>query len=144
MSSSAIIEKGIGLARDGEYEKAVKVFDQDLCFTQHPTAMSYYALCLANVEGNFDKAISLCLMAAEKEFYNPEIYLNLGRIFLLNGQKAVAVRAFRKGLKFDNSHFGIMSEMRKLGVRRKPVISFLQRTNPVNKFLGILADRMVV
>jgi len=144
MSSSAIIEKGIGLAREGEYEQALKVFDQDLCFTQHPTAMSYYALCLANVEGNFDKAISLCLMAAEKEFYNPEIYMNLGRIFLLNGQKAVAVRAFRKGLKFDNSHFGIMSEMRKLGVRRKPVISFLQRTNPVNKFLGILADRMVV
>ncbi len=144
MSSSAIIEKGIALARDGEFEKAVKVFDQDLCFTQHPTAMSYYALCLANVEGNFDKAISLCLMAAEKEFYNPEIYLNLGRIFLLNGQKAVAVRAFRKGLKFDSTHFGLMGEMRKLGVRRKPVISFLHRTNPVNKFLGIIADRMVV
>jgi tetratricopeptide (TPR) repeat protein len=144
MSSSAVIEKGIGFAREGEFEKALKVFDQDLCFTQHPTAMSYYAVCLANVEANFDKAISLCLMAAEKEFYNPDIYLNLGRIFLLNGQKAVAVRAFRKGLKFDESHFGLLSEMRKLGVRRRPVIGFLHRTNPVNKFLGIIADRVVV
>ena len=144
MSGNAVIEKGVGFAREGEFEKALKVFDQDLCFTQHPTAMSYYAVCLANVEGNFDKAISLCLMAAEKEFYNPEIYLNLGRIFLLNGQKSVAVRAFRKGLKFDSTHFGILGEMRRLGVRRKPVIGFLHRTNPVNKFLGMIADRMVV
>lgn len=144
MSGNEVIEKGIGLAREGEFDKALRVFDQDLCFTQHPTAMSYYAVCLANVEGNFDKAISLCLMAAEKEFYNPEVYLNLGRIFLLNGQKAVAVRAFRKGLKFDNSHFGLLSEMRKLGVRRKPVIGFLPRTNPVNKFLGIIVERMAV
>src|SRR5574337_1593238 len=102
-----VVEKGIGFARDGRFSEALRVFDEDLCFTQHPTAMSYYAVCLANVEGNYDKAISLCLMAAEKEFYNPEIYLNLGKIFLLNGQKSVAVRAFRKGLKFDSCHFDI-------------------------------------
>lgn len=140
--STEIIEKGIGLAREGFYDDAVRVFDQDLCFTQHPTAMSYYAVSLANSEGNFDKAISLCLMAAEKEFYNPEIYLNLGRIFLLNGQKSVAVRAFRKGLKLDNDNFALLSELRKLGLRRRPVLTFLPRQNPVNKFLGRLACRM--
>lgn len=140
--SNEVIEKGIGLARAGQFGEALRLFDQDLCFTQHPTAMSYYAVSLASTEGNFDKAISLCLMAAEKEFYNPEIYLNLGRIFLLNGQKSVAVRAFRKGLKIDNGHFGILSEMKRLGVRRKPVLTFLPRQNPVNKFLGILAERI--
>ncbi|MDO8427478.1 MAG: tetratricopeptide repeat protein [Deltaproteobacteria bacterium] len=137
-----VVEKGIGFARDEKFREALSVFDEDLCFTQHPTAMSYYAVCLANVEGNYDKAISLCLMAAEKEFYNPEIYFNLGRIFLLNGQKSVAVRAFRKGLKFDNCHLGLLKEMRRLGVRRRPVVAFLQRQNPVNRLLGRLVGRI--
>jgi len=30
MSGSAVIEKGIGFAREGEFEQALKVFDQDL------------------------------------------------------------------------------------------------------------------
>ncbi|MBI5642195.1 MAG: hypothetical protein HY954_01825 [Deltaproteobacteria bacterium] len=144
METNDVIEKGMGFARAGDYAEALRVFDEDLCFTQHPTAMSYYALSLANVEGNYDKAISLCLMAAEKEFYNPEIYLNLGRIFLLNGQKSVAVRAFRKGLKFDNSNHSLLHEMRNLGVRRRPVLTFLPRQNVVNKYLGMIITGKIV
>lgn len=136
------IETGIRLAREGRYGEALRTFDENLCFTQHPGAMSHYALCLANVEGNYDKAISLCLLAAEKEFYNPEIYLNMGRIFLLNGQKSVAVRAFRKGLKYGDMNDAIYSEMKRLGVRRQPIVSFLPRQNVVNKYLGKLAGRV--
>ncbi|MDP2689961.1 MAG: tetratricopeptide repeat protein [Deltaproteobacteria bacterium] len=142
MEIERVIEDGIEKARDGSYKEALGVFEEDLCFTQHPTAMSYYAVCLANVEGNYDKAISLCLMAAEKEFYNPEIYLNLGRLFLLNGQKSVAVRAFRKGLKYDNSNMCLLGEMKKLGVRKKPVLGFLPRQNMFNRYLGMLVGRM--
>ncbi|MFQ5736149.1 MAG: tetratricopeptide repeat protein [Thermodesulfobacteriota bacterium] len=142
MDIERVIEDGIELARNGRHEEALGIFEQDLCFTQHPTAMSYYAVCLASVEGNYDKAISLCLMAAEKEFYNPEIYLNLGRVFILNGQKSVAVRAFRKGLKYDNSNMRLLGEMKNLGVRRKPVLTFLPRQNIVNRYLGRLAVRM--
>ena len=81
-------------------------------------------------------------MAAEKEFYNPEIYLNLGRVFLLNGQKAVAVRAFRKGLKYDNCNMGLLVEMKRLGLRKRPVITFLPRQNLFNRCLGRLVARM--
>lgn len=142
MDSNSVVEKGISLARDGRFFEALKIFDEDLCFTQHPTAMSFYAVSLANVEGNYDKAISLCLMAAEKEFYNPDIYLNLGRIFLLNGQKSVAIKAFKKGLKYDDSHNALLKEVRVLGLRRRPILSFLPRQSFVNKFLGILADKI--
>lgn len=142
MQGNEMIEKGIGLAREGCFDEALRLFDEDLCFTQHPTAMSYYAISLANVEGNFDKAISLCLMAAEKEFYNPEIYLNLGRIFLLNGQKSVAVRAFRKGLKIDGSNFALLGEMKRMGLRKKPVLPFLPRQSMVNKYLGLIVGKI--
>ncbi len=142
MEVERVIESGMELARNGQYEEALGVFERDLCFTQNPTATSYYAVSLARVEGNYDKAISLCLMAAEKEFYNPEIYLNLGRVFLMNGQKSVAVRAFRKGLKYDNSNMRLLDEIKRLGVRRRPVLAFLPRQHVVNKYLGKLAGRM--
>lgn len=135
------VDRGIALAKEGLYTEALKVFDENLGFTQNPVAMSYYALSLATAEGLYDKAISLCLMAAEKEFYNPDIYLNLGRIFLLNGQKSVAFKAFRKGLRFDNTHPGIIKEVKRLGVRRKPVLRFLSRGNAVNKLLGMFFVR---
>ena len=142
MNIERVIENGLEMARDGRYKEALSIFEEDLCFTQHPTATSYYAVSLANVEGNYDKAISLCLMAAEKGFYNTEIYLNLGRVFLLNGQKAVAVRAFRKGLKYDNCNMGLLVEMKRLGLRKRPVITFLPRQNLLNRCRGRLVARM--
>lgn len=142
MQINDMVADGVRLAREARYEDALKIFDQDLCFTQNPIAMSYYALCLAYVEGNYERAISLSLMAAEKEFYNPDIYLNLGRIFMLNGQKAVAIKAFKKGLRLDDAHQGLLNEVTRLGIRRRPVISFLPRENPVNRFLGRMTGRI--
>ncbi len=135
------VDRGIELAKEGLYTDALYVFDQNLSFTQNPLAMSYYALCLATAEGHYDKAISMCVMAAEKEFYNPEIYLNLGRIFLVNGQKRVAMKSFKKGLGYDISHEDIIEEVRRLGIRRSPTLSFLHRNNPVNRFFGKLIGR---
>jgi tetratricopeptide (TPR) repeat protein len=133
---------GILLARDGRFEDALRVFDEDLSFAQHPTAMSFYAVCLAAVEGDYEKAISLGLLAAEKEFYNPEVYLNLGKIFLLRGQKSVAIKAFRKGLRIDDTHSALKEEIRRLGQRRRPVVPFLPRQNMLNKLLGMLAVKV--
>lgn len=142
MDTNEIMEKGIRLAREEHYHDALKVFDQDLSFAQNPTAMSYYALSLAAAEDNYERAISLCLIAAEKEFYNQDVYLNLGRIFLMNGQKTYAIKAFKKGLKIDSTHEGIICELKRLGIRRRPVLSFLERQHPVNKFLGLLSYKI--
>jgi len=133
------VEDAVMLARDGKLSDALRIFDEDLLFTLSPVAMSYYALCLAAMEGSYDKAMSLCLTAAEKEFYNPEIYHNLGKIFLLNGQKTLAIKAFRKGIKFDGGNHTLIEEIKRLGLRRRPIISFLPRGNFVNRILGRIA-----
>lgn len=142
MKNAEMIERGIYLAQKGQFKEAIEVFEEDICFTQHPVAMSYYALCVAQVEENYNRAVSLCLMAVQREFYNPDVYLNFGRIFLLKGQKALAVRLFNKGLKFDNMHNGLVRVVNKLGIRRKPIIPFLPRHNFINKFLGKLSHRI--
>jgi len=136
------IEGAIMLAKKGRMKDAIKIFDENLSFTQNAMAMSYYALCLATVEKDIERAVSFCLMAIEKEFYNPDLYLNLGRICLLGKQKTHALKAFKKGLRFDNSHPQLVKELINLGQRRDPVISFLPRTNSLNRYLGILATRL--
>lgn len=136
METKELLETGIMLAKKGKYAEALKLFDQDLCVTQNPTAMSYYALCLLKVEDNYEKAVALSLMAAEKEFYNPEIFLNLGRIFLVKNQKQFAIKAFKRGLKFDQGDEAILREIKRLGVRKKPLLSFLPRENTANRILG--------
>lgn len=138
----AKVERALNLARKGRSKDALRLFEEDLSFTHDPTAMSYYAFCLAHIAGEHEKAVSLCIMAAEKEFYNPEIYFNLGRIFVLRGNRSFAIRAFRKGLKFDESHTEIRKELKKLGIRRRPVLPFFPRESFINRVLGMLASRI--
>lgn len=142
MENKELIEKGISLARGGYFKEAIKIFEEGICFTQDPKAMSYYALCVAEIEGDYNKAISLCLVAAGREFYNPDIYLNIGRIFILKGQKAFAVKSFIKGLKISRTHQGLINAIKKLGVRRKPILPFLPRHNFINRFLGKFVYRL--
>lgn len=137
-----LAEEGIRLAREGRYNQAILVFDTDICTMLSPAAMSYYALSLAIVEKSYDRAVSLCVMAAEKEFFNQEIYLNLGKILLANGRKAKAVKAFRRGLQIDKTNADIIRELRKLGLRRKPIVSWLPRQSSINMLLGKIAGRI--
>jgi tetratricopeptide (TPR) repeat protein len=141
MEKEEALERGIILAQNGEYKEALKILEEDLRFAENPTTMSCYALCLAVVERKYEQAISLCLMAVKREFYNPDIYLNLGKVYLLNGQRVVAVKAYRKGLRIDSTHPELIEEIKEMGIRRKPIISFLPRKNFANKFLGILVNR---
>ncbi|MFQ5441568.1 MAG: tetratricopeptide repeat protein [Thermodesulfobacteriota bacterium] len=136
------LNRGIRLAKEGYFREALKVFDKNICFTQNPTAMSYYAISMAFEEGDYDRAVSFCLMAAEKEFYNPEIYLNLGRVFLISNQKLRAIKSFRRGLKYDESNRAILDEVFKLGVRKSPILPFLPRRNVVNRVFGTLRARL--
>lgn len=143
MNLDEIIENGISLAKQGRYKAALDVFDEDICFTQNAAAMAYYALCLAEEEKNIERVLSLCFMAVEKEFYNPDVYLNLGRILVLNRQKSTALKSFKKGLGYDSGNNEIIAEIKRLGLRKKPAFPFLPRGNPLNKYFGMLSAGML-
>jgi len=61
----------------------------------------------------------------------------------LKGEKAEAIRVFRLGLKAERNK-RIIEELEKLGIRKPPVISFLSRGNPINKYLGIILGRLSI
>jgi tetratricopeptide (TPR) repeat protein len=105
------------------------------------TFRSYFGLCLGLSERRFDKALELCRSAAKEEFYNAALYHNLARVHLAFGFKAEAIRYLRRGLMIDPRCRPILAELQNLGCRRGPVLGFLRRQNPINRWLGRLRQR---
>jgi hypothetical protein len=73
-----------------------------------------------------------------EDFFYPVLYLNLGRANLAAGRKKKALDAFNKGLTMDNENREILMELRRLGIRRKTAVPILERSNPINKYIGIV------
>ena len=109
-----------------------------------PLYRSYYGLALGLAERRLERAISLCRSAATDEFFNPVHFHNLARIHLACGFKADAIRYLRRGLMIDPGNAAIASEMRSLGIRRRPALGFLRRRNLINRLLGLLRHRMTL
>lgn len=107
-----------------------------------PRHRSYFGLCLGLAERRFDKALELCRSAAKEEFFNPALYHNLAQVHLAFGFKAEAIRHLRRGLMIDPGNEAIAENLRTLGVRRHPVLAFLRRRHPMNRWLGRLRTRV--
>jgi predicted Zn-dependent protease len=110
-------------------------------FARTPSIISAYALCLAEVKGSYKSATNLCHEAIKKEPKNPEHYYRQGRILLLAGRKKDAIWVMRMGLRHGR-HKGIVDTLGSLGIRKPPPIIFLERSNPLNKYLGMLLTRL--
>jgi tetratricopeptide (TPR) repeat protein len=141
MQRSVTAEESYRRGRDqlerGEVEPALEHFRAAHQVDRaNPRYRSFYGLGLALVERRFDRALELCRSAAKEEFFNPELYHNLARVHLAFGFKAEAIRYLRRGLMIDPGNGAMQKELRGLGVRRRPVLSFLPRRHPLNRLLG--------
>ena len=104
----------------------------------NPRYRSFCGLGLALVERRFDRALELCRSAAKEEFFNPELYHNLARVHLAFGFKAESLRYLRRARMIDPGNETIARLLDELGPRRLPVLSFLPRRHPLNRWLGTL------
>lgn len=115
-------------------------------YPEDPFALSYYGLLLVLVAKKNKDGIKIAkraLKALKKSEYNqrtsyPVLHLNLGRAYLLSGDKNTAFDEFHKGLARDKENTDLTWELKKLGIRRPPVIPFLPRSFFINKHLGKL------
>lgn len=99
-------------------------------------ALSYFGLCLALVKKQFKTAIDLCRRAAELEFYNGDHYANLARVYMAAGNRKKAVETAEQGLKLIPEHEYLLDVRKSLGLRSRPPVPFLERSNPINVSLG--------
>lgn len=132
-----LIEQGRDALRRGDMLSALHLFEKAAEIEDNPSARSYLAYCIAKERGLTSRGISWCEENLRKEPENAVHFLNLGRIYLLMKNREAAIRNFREGLK-HGSNEEITDELHRLGVRSAPVLSFLNRSNPLNKYLGIL------
>ena len=103
---------------------------------------SYFGLCLGVAERRFDQALELCRSAAKEEFFNPALYRNLAHVHLAFGFKAEGIRYLRRGLMIDPADEDILQDMRELGVRSRPPLTFLPRGHVVNRWIGQVRGRL--
>lgn len=136
------------LIKRKKYESALKLVTTALeRYPDEPILLSYYGYLEALVNKNYTFGINTCLKAREmildkvsfgREFFNHVLCLNLGRAYLAAGNKKEALETFHIGLKFNAENKDLLIEIKNLGMRRKPVIAFLPRSNPINKYVGKL------
>lgn len=141
MQADEIYEKGLNALTNDHVYLALVCFEQATALEKTPLYCSHLAFCLAKVRGQHQEAIDLCKEALEKDPDNALHYLNLGRIYILSGQKEKALQTMREGLRFEYNQ-GIILELEKLGTRKNPVIPSLKREHPLNKFCGMLLKKL--
>ncbi len=141
-SPQELFKEGLSLLRRGDLEEAAKAFEKAYGNDRdNPAYMSYYGMCAALEWGKIGLGLELCTKAIKKEFFKAEYYLNLGKVYLAADNKKGAITAFKKGLRFDPDNEDINEMMIQLGIRKRPIIPFLKRSNPLNKYLGIFFRR---
>lgn len=139
--SKNLFDKGIRQLTEGNTLSALSYFERASQLKETPLIFSCLAFCIAKERGQVKKAIAMCQDAISTEPENSSHYLNLGKIYLIEKKKEEAVNVFRKGLHYEENE-QIVDELNKLGTRRPPVLPFLERSNFLNKCLGILLSRL--
>lgn len=137
---SVLCQRGIESCRRGDWKKGL----EDLKTARRgsrtldlpPQAYSYLGYAQAKVEGDLREGLKLCRFAVTQQFYEAEHYLNLARAQLLANDRKEAYRTIERGLRIDATADELHAMQREMGRRRRPVLPFLGRTNPINRLLG--------
>jgi len=139
--SNDLIRKGVAALDDGNTLVALLHFDEAAKTSPTPVVLSYLGYCLAREHRQMQKGLSLCLNALQSDPNNPLFYLNLGRVYLLAGHKTKAISTFRRGLR-QGRNPQIIEELKRLGLRGTPAFPSLSRNNPLNKYYGLLLEKL--
>lgn len=151
IKKTEFFELAKSLLKKNKGPEALKVLQEGLeVYPSDPFLLSYYGCLLSIISKKHAEGVNICRDAISKlnqtipigrEYFYPSFYLNLGRAYLGGGKKRDAVKAFNLGLKADPDDAEILEAMNNIGSRRRPPISFLERSSPINKYIGTLLKK---
>jgi Flp pilus assembly protein TadD len=128
---------GMKFLRNNYAKKALSHFRMAVELDKaNPFYLSYLGLALAAAERNWDEAEDICQRAVKMKRTQAELYVNLAEVYRLAGRKDEAVETLTLGRQMTRKDPIILAALRKYGIRRPPVLPFLDRRNPLNKKLG--------
>ncbi len=136
-----LVTKGTAAADQGDTLHALLHLEAAARLGSTPILDSYLGYCMARERRQFKEGAGLCRQALKNEPEQAVHYLNLGRVLLAAGEKPLAINVFQQGLK-RGRHRLILEELKKLGVRKPPVVPLLSRSHPVNRYLGRIFSRL--
>ena len=148
-SAEMSFRKGLIALEERRYLEALAYFESSLNLEEksgNPAPrmkyLSYYGLSLSLAAGRTHEAIEMCERALSVEFYNPDLYLNVARVYLSAGERRRAHKAICQGLRIEKGHAGLINELKRMGLRRRPVFAFLPRNHILNRFTGRITARV--
>jgi len=131
------LQLGKGLQALAYFEAAIQIDRQHLKDTQGQARyLSFYGLCLALEARKPMEGIRFCREAILIEPFHGDLYHNLCRALMAANRRREAISALVEGQRVEPDHPGLKQQWQQLGERKKPVLPFLQRSNPLNIALG--------
>jgi tetratricopeptide (TPR) repeat protein len=134
----AHLADGDALGASQEFHQAIQIERQRHVRRPQMRYVSYYGLSLAMAHGPTQESILACESAARRDFFNPDLLLNLGKVYALAGLTTRALAAFERGLKQAPNHPSLHVERAKIERRRTVAIGWLSRSHTANRVLGRL------
>ena len=141
------MDSGINHCRAGRWDKGVEYLRY--VASRAPAGLgeaglflSYLGCAVARTQGRADEGLALCEQAVKVEFFQPENWANLAEVLILCGRRGEAMNAIEQGLDIDSRYSRLAAIHARLGRRRRPVIRFLPRSNPLNFLLGKVRSQL--
>ena len=138
-------QRGMQAYHDGRSREAMAFFEAAIEIERRfgegsPQAryLSQYGLSLATTGRQQHEGVRFCREAVVLERYNPDVHCNLGKVLIAAGRRRDAYIALVRGLKIQSDHNEIIRALKDMGLRKRPPIRFLSRSNPLNVYLGRL------
>jgi tetratricopeptide (TPR) repeat protein len=141
LSQADLVSKALTALHHNHSYLAMVCLEQAATLGHSSIIDSYLGYCLALNRQDYTAAIRLGEAALHQEPNNPLFCHNLGRSYLLAGQKPEAIRIFRQGLAFSRDET-LIAELNRIGTRKPAVIPVLPRDHLLNKWLGKLLFRL--
>lgn len=137
------IRAALALFYKGDYARCLAVLGElQARGANDPRISAFQGACQALLRGQLKPGLEACVQALRQAFYIPDLYCALGMILLRAGDRSKAYAAFQRGLKIDPNHPALSRRVAEMGIRRPPALSFLRRTHPANRVLGMLRARL--
>jgi predicted Zn-dependent protease len=143
IESQALFNQAMEYMNRKRYSRAIELLKEALHIApDNPYYVSYLGLCIGYSGDDIATAVSLCKRALVLCPSDAVIHVNLGKVYKLNGDTTSAYSTFLSAWRRNKEHPAPAAELSRMGIRRPPVLPFLDRSHVLNKHLGMLRSKL--